>query len=73
MVLGKVLVTVGVEDGLSRVAGGKALGVSLTVNVVLGATVGGEVRRLMDKRSGLGIGAGVGGFPKGTAKVDPSE
>ena len=27
----------------------------------------------MDKGSGLGIGAGVGEVPEGTAQVDPSE
>ena len=64
---------VGVEDGLIRVADSQVLGTGLTIHVVVGATVDGEVGRLVDQRSGLGIGAGIGGTPEGTAEVDPSE
>ena len=64
---------VGVEDGLIRVADSQVLGTSLTVNVVVGTTVDGEVRRFVDQCSGLGVGTGVWGTPEGTAKVNPSE
>ena len=64
---------VSVVDGTSRVAGGQALAGRLTISVIVSAAVGGEVGRLMDKRSGLGIGTGVGGVPESTAQVNPSE
>ena len=49
------------------------LGAILTVNVVEGPTVFGEVGRLVDKRSGPGVGTSVGDVPEGTAEVDNSE
>ena len=64
---------VGVVDGLGRVGARQVLGVILTVNVVEGGTVGGEVGRLVDKCSGPGVGTSVGDVPKGTAEVDNSE
>ena len=65
--------TVSVVDGHSRVTDGQALAGSLAISVIVGATVDGEVRSLVDKRSGLGIGTGVGGIPEGTTEVYPSE
>jgi len=65
-------VTVGIVDGPSRVSDGQVLATSLTVDPIMGATVSGEVRGLVDKRSGLGIGTGVGGVPEGTTQVDHS-
>ena len=64
---------VGVKDGRVRVADGQALGFGLTVSIVACATVDGEVRRLVDERSGLGISTGFAGVPEGTAKVDRPE
>lgn len=73
IVLSEVLVTIGVEDGPTWVTFRQALTICTTVCIVLGATVEGEVGRLMDKRSSLGIGTGVGGLPEGAAEVDLSE
>jgi len=73
IVLGEVLVTVGVGDGLRRVADSKFPAGSLTVSVIAGATVDGEVGGLVDKRSGLGIGTDGGGVPESTAQIDLSE
>jgi len=73
VVLCEVLVTVGVVDGLSYITDSQVLTVSLTVLVVLVATVDVEVRGFMDKSPGLGIGTGVGGAPEGTTEVDLSE
>ena len=64
---------VSVVDGTSRVAGGQALAGRLTVSPIIGATVGGEMRRLVDESSGLGIGSGVRSGPEGAAQVDLSE
>ena len=64
---------VGVEDGQSRVIDGQVFAGSLAVSVVLGTAVNGEVGSLVDKRPSLGIGAGGGGVPEGTAEVDGSE
>ena len=72
-VLSEVLVIVGVEDGLSLIAEGQILGFTLAVNVVMSSAVDGEVGRLVDKRSGLGIGTDGGGLPEGTAEVDLSK
>jgi len=72
-VLCEVLVAVGVEDGRIWVADGQGLAVVLTVSVVFGTTVDGEVRSLVDKRPGLGIGTGFRSVPEGTAEVDASE
>jgi len=72
VVLSKVLVAVGVVDGLGRVADSQTLAARLTINVIVGATVGGEVGGLVDERSGLGIGTGVRGAPEGTAQVNLS-
>ena len=65
--------TVGVHDGLRWVGTGQAPAAGLTVSVVFGATVEGEVGRLVDERSGPGVGADVGGSPEGTTEVDLSE
>lgn len=73
LILGKVLVVVGVEDGLIRAADSRILSTGLTVDVVVGSTIDGEVGRLVDQRSSLGIGAGVGGAPESAAEVNPSE
>ena len=64
--------TVGVEDGLSRIVDGQVLARGLTGCVVSSATVDGEVGRRVYKRSGLGIRTSVGGAPVGTAEVDLS-
>ena len=64
---------VGVVDGLSRVTDGQGLAVSLTVNVVIGTTVGGEMGSLVDNRPGPGIRTGVGSVPEAVAEVDGPE
>lgn len=64
---------VGVEDGLRWAGFGQVLRGGLAVNVVLSATVDGEVRSLVDERSGPGVSTGVGGTPEGTAEVDGPE
>jgi hypothetical protein len=65
-------VTIGVEDGMTWIRDSQLLASGLTVNVVVVAAVFLEVRRLVDKYSGLGVGTYVGGSPEGTAKVDLS-
>ena len=72
-VLGEVLAIVGVEDGPTWVTDGQAAGVTVTVNVVVGATVGGELGRLVNQRSGPGIGTNVVSLPEGAAEIDNSE
>ena len=62
--------TIGVVDGGIWIGAGKFHAILLTVRVVIGAAVGGELGRLVDKRSGLGICTGVGGFPEAIAEVD---
>jgi hypothetical protein len=52
---------------------GQPLATGLTIIVVLALAVDGEVGRLVDKRSGLGVGTGGGGSPEATAEVDHSE
>jgi len=52
VVLSKVLVTVGVHDRPGRAAFSQGSASSLAVSVVGGATVEGEVGRLVDERSG---------------------
>ena len=64
---------IGVRDGLSWVGPSQVLGVSHTVDVVLGAAVYGEVGGLVDKRPSLGVGTGGWGIPEGGTEVDPSE
>jgi len=64
---------VGIEDCHGWVADGQRLTTSLTVGVVIGTTVDGEVGGLVDKRSSPGIGTSVVGVPEGTAEVDLSE
>jgi len=73
VVLGKVLVIIGVVDRQIQVFGGQALGFILTVNVVAGATVVGEVGRLLDKCASPGVGIGLRDVPEGTAEVDNAE
>ena len=64
---------VGVADRLVYVIDSQLLTISLTILVVLGAAVHLEVGSFMDKRSGLGIGTGIGGAPEAIAEVDRSE
>jgi len=66
-------VSVGVEDGLRWVVDSQLHGSGLTVSVVAGPTIVGEVGRLVDDRSGPRIGTGVGGIPESTAEVDRTE
>jgi len=66
-------VIVGIEDGLGWVGNGQISRVSLTINVVLSATVDGEVGGFVDERSRLGIRSGVGGVPESAAEVYRSE
>jgi hypothetical protein len=66
-------VTVTVEDGGIWILDGQLLATGLTIIVVLALAVDGEVGRLVDKRSGLGIGTGGGGSLEATAEVDHSE
>jgi len=73
VVLSKVLVAVGVVDGLGRVADSQTLAARLTINVIVGTTMSGKVGGFVDERSGLGIGTGVRGVPEGTAQVNLSE
>jgi len=72
-ILSKALVIIGVVDGPRWVVGGQVFGASLTVNVVVGGTVDGEVGGLADKSSGPGIGTSVGDVPETAADVDNSE
>jgi len=64
---------VGVGDGLRRFVDSQGPAARLTVNIILGATVDGEVGGLVDKCSGLGIGTDGGGGPESTAQIDLSE
>ena len=64
--------TIGVEDGMTWILDSQLLASGLTVNIVVGAAVVPEVRRLVDKYSGLGVGTCVGGSPEATAEVDLS-
>ena len=73
VVLSEVLVTVGVVDGLGRVANSQTLTGGLTISPVIGTTVNNEVGGLMNKSSGLGVGTNVWSVPEGTAQVDLSE
>ena len=72
-VLGEVLVVIGVHDGPSWVTISQIHGTRPTVDVVLGATVDGEVGRLMDERSRLGVTTSAPGVPEGTTEVDLSK
>ena len=72
-VLSEVLVVISVHDGLGWIVHSQTLGIGMTVGVVLGTTVFGEVGRLVDERPSLGVGAKGWGIPEGTAKVDLSE
>jgi len=65
--------TVGVHDGLRWVLNSQCLATGLAVSEVIGAAIEGEVGRLVDERSGLGVGTDVGGGPEGSAEVDCSE
>ena len=64
---------VGVEDGLGWVGYGQFHRIILAVNIVISVTVDGEMGRLVDKCSSLGIGTGDGSPPEGTAEIDRSE
>ena len=72
VVLSEVFVTIGVEDDLVWVTVRQILTILVTVGVVLGPTVDGEVGRFVDKRSRLGIGTVGGGVPKCAAEVNRS-
>ena len=65
--------TVGIEDGVTRITDGQIFAVGLTTSVVTGAAIGGEVRRRLDKYPGPRIGTGVGDDPEDTAEVNSSE
>jgi len=52
-VLSKIFVTVGVHDGRSRVALGQVLSTSLAIDLVVSATVLGEVGGFVDEGSSL--------------------
>lgn len=66
VVLRKVLVRVGVVNGLRRIASSETLSASLAVDVVVCATVPCEMRRFMDEGSTPGVGASNRGTPEGT-------
>jgi hypothetical protein len=66
-------VVVGVDDSPIWVGDGQELGGGLAGNPVPGMTKGVEVGNLVDERSGLGIGTGLGGPPEARADVDRSE
>lgn len=51
MVLSKILMTVSVVDCVTRVAAGKRLGTTVSVDVVLRTTIGKEMGRLKCQRS----------------------
>ena len=72
-ILSKILVIVGVENCCSLIGEDQSLGISLTVSIVLRSANDGPVGRLMDERSGPGIGTDGAGRPEGTAEVDLSE
>jgi len=63
-------VAVGIHNSVVRVADSKALGSALAIDIVLSSAVDGEVRRLVDESSCLGVGSGSGSVPVVTAKVD---
>lgn len=56
---------VGIDYGLSWLIISRVLAVIVPASTVFG----GEVGALVDKRSGLGIGTGSGGFPECRAEV----
>ena len=64
--------TIGVEDGLTWVVDGQGSGVTVTVSIVGGVTVDGELGSLVNQRSGPGIGTNVVGVPKDTTEVHNS-
>ena len=61
--------TVSAADGASRVANSQALAGRLTISPIVGTTVDGEVRGLVNKSSSLGISTKVWSVPEGTAQV----
>ena len=65
--------TLGVLDGPRWVVDGQVLDAILTISVVEGGTVEGKVGRLVDKRSGPGIGTSERGVIKAFTDVDNSE
>ena len=73
VVLREVLVVVSVHDRLVRGVLREVLRARLAVDMVVGATVAGEVGRLVDEGTRLGVRAGQGGVPESTAEVDLSE
>ena len=72
-VLGEEAVIIGIHNGLTWVGPSQILRRTWTVDVVLGATVGGEVGGLMDERSSIGVITGGWGGPEGAAEVDLPE
>lgn len=59
VVLRKVLVVVGIVDGVRRVRDRKGLGTALAVDVVVGTAVDGEVGLLVNDGSRAGVSAGA--------------
>ena len=72
-VLSEICVIVTVEKGFTLIGEDQSLTISLTVSIVFGSPIGGPVGRLMDERSGPGIGADAGGSPEATTEEDLSE
>ena len=72
-VLSEIRVIVTVKDGFTLVGDGQLLATSLAVSIVFGSAIDLPVGRLMDERSGPGIGTDGGGCPETTAEVDRSE
>ena len=73
VILGEVLVTVGIVGGQIWIGLSQFLTSDPTVDVVLSATIVGEVGSLVDKSSALRIGPGGRGAPECTAEIDGSE
>jgi len=66
VILGEALVAIGIVDSLRRVT-------VVAASQITGAAVVGKAGGFVDEDSGLGIGAGVGRIPEGTAQIDLSE
>ena len=72
-VLSEIRVIVTVKEGLVLIGDGQLFAVSLTVSIVVRSAIGSPVGRLVDERSGPGIGTDGGRCPETTAEVDRSE
>lgn len=73
VVLGVVLVAISVLDRFGAVALGETLTAALAVCIILSTGVLSEMGGFVDEGSTLGIRAGGGCLPEGTAKVDIAE